>query len=95
MASITTLAAAKLHLRVDGTDEDTTIQLYIDAAEAHVNNHCDMGDQPFTEYPAPVAAAVLLIVGDLYKTRESQVDKELYKNRTVEMLLMPYRNLGM
>lgn len=26
------LADAKLHLRVDGTDEDTTIQLYIDAA---------------------------------------------------------------
>ena len=32
--SIVMLAEAKLHLRVDGADEDTLIQTYLDAAEA-------------------------------------------------------------
>lgn len=36
--SLVTLAQAKLHLRVDGTDEDSLIQIYIDAAEQDVAN---------------------------------------------------------
>lgn len=36
--SLVTLAEAKLHLRVDHTDEDTLIQLYINAAEFDVAN---------------------------------------------------------
>lgn len=36
--SLVTLAQAKLHLRVDGTDEDSLIQIYINAAEQDVAN---------------------------------------------------------
>jgi hypothetical protein len=37
--SITTLAEAKLHLRVDGTAEDSNIQIYLNAAEKSISNY--------------------------------------------------------
>lgn len=94
MPSITTLETAKAHLRVDGNSDDAMIQIYIDAAEAHVNDWCDKGIEPFIAYPAPVSAAVLLIVGDLYENREAQ-GMQLYRNRTVDYLLQPYRNVSL
>lgn len=36
--SLVTLAEAKLHLRVDHTDEDTLIQIYLNAAESDVSS---------------------------------------------------------
>ena len=41
--SFVTLAEAKLHLRVDGTDEDAMILLYISAAEQAAINALDRG----------------------------------------------------
>ena len=41
--SFVTLAEAKLHLRVDGTDEDALIGLYINAAEQAAINALDRG----------------------------------------------------
>lgn len=91
--SITSLEAVKVHLRVDHNDEDVLIQSYIDAAENHVNNWCNRND-PFSEFPPAIHAAVLLIVGDLYENREAQsYGKELYPNRTVELLIQPYRKM--
>lgn len=47
----------------------------------------------FTALPAPLKAAVLLIVGDLYANREAKQDGELSDNPTVDRLLWPYRIL--
>ena len=41
--SFVTLAEAKLHLRVDGTDEDALIGLYINAAEQAAIKALDRG----------------------------------------------------
>jgi len=83
----------KLHLRVDHDDEDDTISLYLDAGVAAVANHLNVEsidlDDPLL--PAPIKAAVLLAVGDLYENREGQADRQLFSNPTYERLLAPYR----
>ena len=74
------LATVKMHLRVDGDEEDALIGGYIEAAKAHVEQHCDrklveaepvepeqMGLTPDVEQ------AVLLLVGHWYANREAVV----------------------
>jgi len=92
-----TLDDVKLHLRVDHDDEDDTISLYLDAAINGVANYLnaeydDLATDPDT--PAPIKAAVLLAVGDLYENREGQADRQLFSNSTYERLLAPYRMMG-
>lgn len=41
--------------------------------------------------PAPVRAAILLQVGDLYEFRERQFDRAPYRHQTFERLFNPYR----
>lgn len=74
------LANVKLHLRVDGDDEDTLISGYIEAAKAHVEQHCDRklvdGDPAEPEemgLTRDVEQAVLLLVGHWYANREAVV----------------------
>lgn len=40
---------------------------------------------------APVKSAALLLVGSLYEQRESQGERQFYKNPAFEALLNPYR----
>lgn len=92
-----TLEDVKLHLRVDHDDEDDTISLYLDAAINGVANYLnadydDLATDP--DAPAPIKAAVLLAVGDLYANREGQADRQLFSNPTYERLLAPYRVVG-
>ena len=35
------MTTVKLHLRVDGDEEDALIGGYLEAAKAHVEQHCD------------------------------------------------------
>lgn len=83
------LQKAKDHLRVTHDAEDTLIQGYLSAAESHVAAY--LGDDMPETMPEPVAAAVLLLVGDLYINRTRQADRYLYGNDTYAMLLNPYR----
>jgi len=46
------------------------------------------------DVPAPIRAAALLIVGDLYRNREAASDVEILPNPTVDRLLSPYRIVG-
>jgi uncharacterized phiE125 gp8 family phage protein len=46
-----------------------------------------------TDVPAPIIAAMKLIIADLYEDRRGQVDRKLYENRAVQRLLYPYRVL--
>jgi uncharacterized phage protein (predicted DNA packaging) len=72
------LSLVKQHLRVDHDDEDVLIQGYIDAALAHVEQHCDRvlveGDPLLPEQMGltkDVRQAVLLLVGHWYSNREA------------------------
>ena len=91
-----TLIETKLHLRVDATDEDAAIQAMIDAATAASADHLNMPlEQLTTTVPSPIKAATLLMVADLYQNRESQSERQLYKNLTYERLLNPYRVMSL
>ena len=82
--SFVTLAEAKLHLRVDGTDEDALIAALIAAAYANVEGRIfrkvydtdetiPAEDTTGIHVNEAINAAVLLIVGHLYAYREDVI----------------------
>ena len=87
-----TLYEAKAHLRIDHNDEDELLQAYMDAAEQSVADY--IGIELPAAMPAPVRAAILLRVADLYENREAVTDRSLYDNPTFARLLAPYRSLS-
>ena len=87
-----TLYEAQAHLRIDHNDEDELLQAYIDAAEQSVADY--LGIELPAAMPAPVRAAILLRVADLYENREAVTDRSLYDNPTFARLLAPYRSLS-
>lgn len=87
-----TLAETKLHLRVDHDDEDALIEALMATATAACADYLNMPAADLVvAVPAPVKSAALLLVGTLYEHRESQGDRQFYKNPTFEALLNPYR----
>lgn len=74
------LDRVKLHLRVDGSEEDAVISGYVEAAKAHVAMHCDrilveaepVGPDEMGLTP-DVEQAILLLVGHWYANREAVV----------------------
>lgn len=87
-----TLDEAKLHMRVDHDAEDDHISGLILAAETHVSMY--LGDALPDPMPAPIKAAVLLLVGDLYENRERQADRTLTEGTAYTLLLAPYRSMS-
>lgn len=83
-----TLSQAKTHLRLNQNLEDDLVQLYIDAAKVHIGQFLNRSSYPSS---APIKAAALLIVADLYENREGQTEKELKLNPAVCSLLYPFR----
>lgn len=89
-----TLDQAKAHLRITHDDEDAAIQAMIDAASAAAADYLNLPVADIIDdMPAPVHAAILLGVGDLYEHRERQADRQLFASLTYERLLAPYRVL--
>ena len=87
-----TLAETKLHLRVDHSDEDALITALMDTATAACAYYLNMAAADLVvAVPAPVKSAALLLVGDLYSSREAVGERQFYKNPTFENLLNPYR----
>ncbi|MCE8002150.1 head-tail connector protein [Billgrantia ethanolica] len=88
-----TLQEAKDHLRVLEDDEDALITSLVEAAEGHIAKY--LGDDLPEPMPAPVRAAVLLLVGDLFEYRERQAITGVggfQENPTFQLLLNPYRS---
>ena len=92
-----TLDQAKAHLRVEHTDEDALIQSMIQAATYSVADYLDMAheDMELLAPPAPVEAAILLRVADLFENREAVTDRPLADNQLFIRLLAPYRKLAL
>ena len=92
MAALLTLDEAKLHCRVDHDDEDALLGALIATATTAVADYMNMdADDVDDTAPPPVKSAALLLVGTLYEHRESQGDRQFYKNPAFEALLNPYR----
>lgn len=86
-----TLDEAKQHLRVDADDQDTLIEAYTDAAVLSCLNHCDRKLVP-RGAEAAFKAASLLMLGDLFGTRETLVAGQSFSvSPTIGALLNPYR----
>lgn len=88
-----TIYEARQHLRIDHDDENELLQAYLDAAEASIADF--LGTELPTPMPAPVRAAILLRVADLYENREGQSDRPLHGNQTFDRLLQPYRVMAL
>lgn len=83
------LEKIKAHLRIDHDIEDTLLLTYWDAAEQAIMSYTGLEDL----VAAPVEAAVLLLVADLYTHREKNSERALHENPTYQALLNPYRRL--
>lgn len=85
-----TLIEAKHHLRVDLDDDNTLIDNLMDAATTATSNYLD--GMPLDDTaPAPIKAAALLLLTDLYENRSASTERPLYRNDLFERLLQPYR----
>ncbi len=74
------MTTVKMHLRVDGDEEDALIGSYLEAAKAHVEQHCDrqlVDADPLEPeqmgLTRDVEQAILLLVGHWYSNREAVV----------------------
>lgn len=85
-----TLEQAKAHLRVVHSEEDAVIESMVNASTAAALDYLNLEAMP-EPAPAPVEAAILLQVGDLYENRQRQSDRPFHGNQTYERLLNPYR----
>lgn len=91
---LVTLDQAKQHLRVDHDDDDTLIQLYMNAAHGRALEYCNRCDWPAAERArAAFLAAVLLIIGDLYASRDSGGAGAVKIHPAAAALIDPYRLL--
>lgn len=90
-ASIPDLFETREFLRVDVSCDNFLIQACIDAAAESVRQFLDVDELPEA---APVKAAILLRVGDLYESRTATSHKPLLMNPTFERLLWPYRKVS-
>ena len=90
MAALLTLADVKLHCRIDTNDEDSLLGALIATATTAVADYLNVTSVDDTA-AAPVKSAALLLVGSLYEQRESQGERQFYKNPAFEALLNPYR----
>ncbi len=93
--AVVTLTEAKNHLRVTDTNEDSTIQIYLDAVDLNIISYLNRSALPVDNsgnIPAAIKAAALLMIGDLYEHRESQViGQGVIENPAARNLLYPYR----
>lgn len=99
--SIITLTEAKLHLHEDSNDQDTTISIYIGAAESSASKFMNRNiyassigsDLDGVVMDDAIKAACLLMVGHLFANREDVVvgasAVDLPSNS--KSLLYPYR----
>lgn len=96
--SITTLATAKAHLRVDAADEDTIIQLYLNGTERAVSNYLNRAlyaasagtDTTGLVINEAVTSGILLQLAVLYENREP-TEKLPVLAASVRWFLDPYR----
>lgn len=97
------LEQAKLHLRIDHTEDDPLITLYIGAAQEQIERHIQRKiitdeEERTSAYDvvnnSALKAAALLFVGNLYENREATTDKPNELPLGYWSLIQPYRIMG-
>ena len=90
--SLITLSEAKAHCRITTSSEDSLVAVYLDAALDYCASYCDRAFP--SVLPGSVKAAALLMVGELYASREVTMPGSMSVNPTILNLLQPYRRYG-
>lgn len=90
-----TLVEAKLHCRIDGDDEDTLIQAYIDAAlevcQTHIGKRFDNG----LVFTPAIKIGCLMFISQLYEYRTTLSDVDVKEVPfAVSALWSVYRDVG-
>lgn len=82
------------HIRMDeGQVSDLLLKAYADAALAHCFKVCDEPAwEDADDVPAPVKAAMLLILGDLNENRETASSQQVVVNPMAQNMLLMCRN---
>ncbi|HCD8267623.1 MULTISPECIES: head-tail connector protein [Klebsiella pneumoniae complex] len=90
-----TLAEAKLHCRVDGTDEDALIQAYIDAALEVCQKHIGKRFENGLAFTPAIKIGCLMFVSQLYEYRTTLSDVDVKEVPfAVSALWSVYRDVG-
>ncbi|MHA3061186.1 head-tail connector protein [Acinetobacter sp. ANC 4631] len=101
-----TLEKMKHYLSILHDRDDSFIQSLIQVALADVQNAIDrsfdevdsLGKKILVDangnIPAPLEAAVKMVIDDLYHNRSAQFDQQQFDNKTFTRLFMPYRKMG-
>ena len=86
-----TLEEAKLHLRIDGSEEDMMLAAYIAAS---IDYLASIGvDMAAEHLPPALKAAMLLHVGGLFEARGGP--SSVPADKTWERLIAPYREAAL
>lgn len=91
MCLIVSLEEAKQHLRVDTSDDDSYIQMLINAAEQFITNTTG---KTFDSTNALAKTVCLLLIGDLYEKREITTDKASEKIRDIVTMILTQLSLS-
>ena len=86
MAAFVTLAEVKDRLRIDGPDDDASLEGLIEAATGAIINHLKSAAVPYldedgevpanVEVPAVVKTATIILVGYLYRNPDQDPDRD-------------------
>lgn len=98
MTTEITLAEAKLHCRVDGSEEDVLIQAYIDAAlevcQKHIGKRFD-SDTPDIDFNPALKVGCMMYISQLYEYRTTISDIEAKEVPfAISALWSAYRDVG-
>lgn len=101
-----TLEKMKHYLSILHDRDDEFIKSLIQVALEDVQNAIDRrfadsttwGNAPLVnadgDIPAPLEAAVKMVIDDLYHNRSAQFDQSQFDNKTFTRLFSPYRKMG-
>ncbi|EFC1954649.1 TPA: head-tail connector protein [Escherichia coli] len=95
MSELITMEEAKQHCRIDGEDDDSILQLYIDAALEVCQKHIGKSFVNGLEFTPAIHAGCLMYIGHLYENREATSATLLTKvPLAIDSLWSVYREPG-
>lgn len=95
MMKILTIEEIKSHIRIDGNEEDSTLEMYGESAEQTVLNLLNRSEESlleeYGEVPTPVKHAMLMLTAHSYDQRNPASERNLYTvPYTLDALIKPY-----